>query len=82
MPIEITRPVMASRPLFDPEPENFVANETIKDAMLKICRLSDFVVVAFAVLVKETYLLPEDVKGFTTVFQDSHDYLDGIQAQI
>lgn len=39
---------MASRPLWDPDPQTFVALDAAKNKDLRRVRLSDFAVIAFA----------------------------------
>jgi hypothetical protein len=40
--------LMASRPLWDPDPQTFVALDAAKNKDLRRVRLSDFAVIAFA----------------------------------
>jgi hypothetical protein len=70
MPNTINAAKAASRPLFDPLPATFVAEEALANKDLHRCRLSDFVVVAFLILVKEGKIKLRDVVNFETVFNE------------
>jgi len=43
----ISKELMASRPLYNPDPDTFVAQDAVKDRTLRYVRLSDFAVLAF-----------------------------------
>jgi hypothetical protein len=63
--------VVLGRPLFDPNPDTFVAKRAVADYELRRCHLSDFVVVAFQVLIAEGHLTKKQVDIFET------DYVRG-----
>ncbi|RDW65400.1 hypothetical protein BP5796_10092 [Coleophoma crateriformis] len=72
----ITLVDIKQRPLWDPDPEYFVAKEALNDAArplsdprsIKRVKISDFLIVAFAVLIKEKYINITQVDKFETVY--------------
>ncbi|RDW59687.1 hypothetical protein BP6252_12774 [Coleophoma cylindrospora] len=72
----ITLDDIKNRPLWDPDPEYFVAKEALNDAArplsdprsIKRVNISDFLIVAFAVLIKEKYITITQVDKFETVY--------------
>lgn len=59
---------MESRQLWDPRRENFVAKAALIDLTIQRCRISDFALVAFLVLIKAKYLTKTQVDWFETAY--------------
>jgi hypothetical protein len=57
---------MASRPLWDPNPQTFVAQDAVKNKDLRRVRLSDFAVIAFAMNITGGHL----TKGAVDIFEN------------
>jgi hypothetical protein len=64
----ITKELMASRPLYDPAPANFVARDVLRTHDLRRVRLSDFAVVAFHMLTKTGHVSKAAVDMFENVY--------------
>ena len=59
---------MAGRPLYNPEPDTFVAQEVVGDANLRRVRLSDFAVIALLMNIELKVLTTTQVDIFENVF--------------
>lgn len=60
--------MVASRSLFETDPDYFFAKLAVIDPRIKRCRLSDFVVMALAVLFENGYLDKLEVAWFETAY--------------
>jgi hypothetical protein len=64
----ITKEIMASRPLYDPDPNTFVARDIIKELSMRRVRLSDFAVVALQINIREGFIKHAEADIFENVF--------------
>jgi hypothetical protein len=64
----ITRATMASRPLYNPDPDFFVAREIVLNASMRRVRLSDFAVIALLMNIQLKILTTAQVDIFENVF--------------
>jgi hypothetical protein len=64
----ITKAIMASRPLYDPDPDTFVARDIVKDLSMRRVRLSDFVVVALQINIRAGVIKHAEADVFENVF--------------
>jgi hypothetical protein len=66
----ITPKIMADCPLCNFDPKYFVAKKPIGDLMIKRCWISDFMVVAFGVLMRADYFTSKEVDFFGIIYTE------------
>jgi len=64
----ITKAIMASRPLYDPDPDTFVPQDVVQQRDLRRVRLSDFAVVALQLNIKNGHISKAAVDLFENVY--------------
>lgn len=64
----ITKAIMASRPLYDPDPNTFVPRDVVQQKTLRRVRLSDFAVITLQLNIQNGHLSKAAVDIFETVY--------------